>query len=138
MMRALIATLIAWAVGFWAYSIALDRIWHQAVAGDADAVMGGSAIALGVAVPLVYWPAMRFLRRCLHGYRPFVLFPLAAALISVVPTALIFLFECGPLGLAGLFSPEAGLFYIFFGVAGVVLGTAFAAFRAAPTNETIV
>ncbi len=88
LLRALLATPIAWALGLWAYSIALDRIWHQSMEGDAEAVISGSAIALAIAVPLVYWPLLNLLSRRLHGFRPFVLFPVVAALLGIIPTAL--------------------------------------------------
>ena len=43
------------------------------------------------------------------------------ALLGVAPTAMIIFFWGG--GLVGLISPEASLFYILFGVVGVILGS---------------
>ena len=127
MKRVLLAITVAWVLGLWAYSIGLAHIWGQSMDGDAGAVMAASAAALLVAVPSVYWPALNYIHRILKGYRPIVLFPIAAALLGIVPTAMIIIYWGG--GRAALVSPEANLFYILFGVVGVVVGTAYAAFR---------
>ena len=126
MIRLVILIPLAWAVGVWAYLAALDLIWGQTVGSDLDAVLFWSALAFLVAVPTAYIPTLFGLRRLLGGYRPVIVFPIATALLGVLPTALIVFVWGG--GFGSLVSPttEVVLFYILFVSAGVVLGVGFA------------
>ena len=105
MIRLVILIPLAWAVGVWAYLAALDLIWGQTVGSDLDAVLFWSALAFLVAVPTAYIPTLFGLRRLLGGYRPVIVFPIATALLGVLPTALIVFVWGG--GFGSLVLPKA-------------------------------
>ena len=84
-------------------------------------------MAFAAAVPVVYLPVMKILKRVLGGYRPVAAFPLAAAVLGVVPTGLVMYAFGGKV--ASLLSPEAVLFYWCFGMAGVAFGVGFSVSR---------
>lgn len=123
-MRILWAGVGAWLTGLGAYELLLRLLWGQSTGGDWAAVAFWSALAWALAVPLLYVPALMLLEKLLGGYRPVVLFPLAAALLGVAPTALIALRWSG--SLAGLATPEAGLFFGMFTTVGLVFGFGYA------------
>ena len=85
-----------------------------------------SLLAIAVAFAALYVPVLLGLRRLLHGVRPLWPFPVEAALLGALPTALIVFFWGGNLG--ALMSPEAGLFYLMFAAAGAVGGLGLAQF----------
>lgn len=124
MIRYVILVPLAWAVGVATYLAGLYMIWGQTVGGDLAAVMIWSLLAVTIAFPTAYVPVLSGLRRLLGGYRPLFAFPLAGALVGILPTAWI-LFTWGG-GFRALVSPEAGLFFLLFGALGLVLGVGFA------------
>ena len=124
MARYLILIPLAWLSGVGAYLSALAIIWGQSIGGDLAAVLFWSFFAFLVAFPVAYLPILIVIRRFLGGYQPVLVFPMVAALIGVVPTAIIVMRFGG--GIRGLFSPEASLFLIAFAVMGIVVGFGFA------------
>jgi hypothetical protein len=103
------------------------------MSGDWVAVAHWSLVALSVSTLVVYAPAMMVVRRVLGGYRPIIWFPLVAILLGVIPTMLIFVANGG--NVSSWASPEARLFYIFFGVFGVMFGLGFATARHEPLQK---
>jgi hypothetical protein len=83
-----------------------------------------SALALGIATPTIYLPAMWFVRIRLRGYRPVMWFLVVAAALGVIPTAMIILMWGG--GVTGLLTPEASTFYVMFVVVGCIFGLGYA------------
>jgi hypothetical protein len=124
MMRNVVTTAMAWLLGLVAYEAWLRIVWHQSMGGDWKAVVIWSALAFAVIAPILYFPAMRIVRARLGGYRPIAWFPLVAAALGVVPTAIIVLIWGG--GLRGLLSPEASIFYVMFLIVGGVFGLGYA------------
>lgn len=127
MPRLLLASPIAWLAGLGVYIAALQLLWGQSIGDDAISLLGWSVIGFLLATILVYWPALSFLRWVLGGYRPKLVFSVTAALLGIVPTALIVLLWGGRL--RDLLSPEATLFYLMFAVVGGILGFAFSLHR---------
>jgi hypothetical protein len=113
--------------GFAAYEVMLRLIWRQSMGGDWAAVAYWSLVALTFSTLLVYTPAMMVVRRILGGYRPIIWFPLVAIVLGVIPTMLIFVANGG--NVSSWTSPEARLFYVYFGVFGVIFGLGFATGR---------
>lgn len=124
MIRFIVLVPLAWAIGVSAYLGGLYGIWSQTIGGDLDAVLFWSFLAFVITVPTVYVPILFGLRRWLRGYRPMIVYPIVAMLVGIIPTTIVVSVWGG--GSRGLVSPEAGLFFIMFVVAGVVLGVGFA------------
>lgn len=122
--RIVLAAFVGWAAGFVAYEVTLRLVWHQSMGGDWAAVAYWSGVALSISTLLVYTPAMMLVRSLLGGYRPVIWFPLVAAALGVIPTILIFLAQGGNVG--SWTTPEARLFYVFFGLFGVIFGLGYA------------
>jgi hypothetical protein len=132
-----IVALVAWMIGLGAYVLALELQWQQSVSSLSwISLIGSSATAWAFAYPCVY------VRVLLHHIPPLpwiirlCLLPPAALLLGFVPVTLVWLstiffgtlFGFGLPSLADLrffTSPEAGLFYWFFGSASIVVGLAF-------------
>ena len=126
-LRVCVVFLAAWLAGLVAYVGALGLLCGQSISsGDLSAVLFSSLLAFAVAFAALYVPVLSGLRRLLHGVRPLWPFPVVAALLGVIPTALIVFFGGGNLG--ALMSPEAGLFYLMFAAAGAVGGLGLAQF----------
>jgi hypothetical protein len=126
-MRPVLITATSWLSGLMAYEAWLRSVWRQSMGGDWKAVAFWSAVAFAAVVPLLYFPAMRLVRARLRGYRPLVWFPLVAAALGVVPTALIVAIWGG--GSGSLLKPEASLFYVMFCTVGVTFGLGYAVKR---------
>lgn len=124
MLRYLIVLPLAYITGVGVYVSALWIIWGQSVGADMPAVLFWSLLAFLVAFLFVYLPILTAIRIMLGGYRPVLVFAVAASLIGVVPTAII-LFSWGG-GIRDLFSAEASLFLIMFVCVGIVIGIGFA------------
>ena len=120
-----IVCVVSWLIGVAAYSSSLCLLYGQ-TAGRADliAVLFWSFVASLFAFALIYLPVMFLPRRLLRGYKPAAVFPVAASLVFVLPTA----FSLGMLSTDGsgflraLGSPEALLFYCMFVAVGGTFG----------------
>jgi hypothetical protein len=77
-------------------------------------------LAFGIAVMLVYLPAFWWLRERLKGTRPLFVFPLAGALLSVMP--MYGLRVSGDARVADPASTEAWIIYAMFVTMGLVFG----------------
>ena len=130
-MRMIWVSAAAWLVGIVAYEAWLRVAWEQSMGSEWRAVAFWSALAFAVAVPLVYLPAMILVHQILGGYKPVIWFPLIAAVLGVVPTAIITLSWGGRL--RSLFSAEASIFYVMFSVVGAVFGFGYALRRQVAT-----
>lgn len=115
----------SWAAGVGGYLACLAVFYGQPVSsGDLTAVLFWSLLMFGLSFFALYLPALFGVRRRLGGVRPWWPFPLVAVLLGIVPVALIVLFNGG--GIRALASAEAYLFYVLFGVTGIVVGAGFA------------
>ena len=116
--------LAGWLAGLLAYLAALAILYRQGISGgDLRSVALTSLVGFGLCYWLLYLPVLRAVRRSLpHPQRAWV-FPLVAMLLGILPTALVARFWGG--SLRALRTPEAGLFYVLFGVVGLVIGLGF-------------
>lgn len=112
--------------GAGAYLLTLWIVWRQSVSSDLKAILiwGGLAYVL-VALPLylVFFTCIQLVRKYVFhagGRAPGWAFPLAGALLGVAPTYAILRSFSG--GWRDLFTPEAALFFSFFGVSGICFG----------------
>jgi len=123
-MKTLLLFVISWLIGLCAYVGSCALFYRQTI-GSADLFSAAlySFIAFAIAFCVVYLPSLLALRRLLNGTRPVWPFPLVAALLGVLPTALV-LFGWGGT-LRSLVSHEASLFYAMFGAVGLVVGIGF-------------
>jgi hypothetical protein len=113
----------AWLAGLLAYLAALAVLYGERISpGDLRAVVFYSIIAFAMCYWLVYLPVLRVLQRLLPGRSDWP-FPLVAILLGTVPTTLIAFFLGG--SLRALLTPEAILFFVLFGVVGLVIGVGF-------------
>jgi hypothetical protein len=130
----------AWAAGLLAYILALEVVWHQSIAyGDLVGVVQLSLIAWAIAYGLVYLPLLLRLSRSISEPHRFWLLPVAALALSMVAVALVWLglgvlaallgFGWSSLSPTFFASPEASLFYWFFGVSSMVVGLGLACIR---------
>lgn len=90
-------------------------------------------LAFGIAVMLVYLPAFWWLRERLKGTRPLLVFPLAGALLSMVP--IYGLKVSGDARLADGTSPEARIIYAMFVTTGFVFGLFYPGLWSEKENE---
>jgi uncharacterized membrane protein YbhN (UPF0104 family) len=86
-----LVAVIAWAVGVATYFAALLLAYGERLSwnGDTKAVLFWSALTFSVVFFVLYVPVLRRIRRMLHGVKPVWPFPLAAAALGAIPTALI-------------------------------------------------
>ena len=115
--------LASWIAGVVAYFGALYFVYGEAPAalsGDAAAVLFWSLLLFALTYVGLYLPLLRVVHRRLGGVRPSWPFPVVAAGLGVVPTALIVFFNGGDT--PALFSAEAALFYLMFAAIGFVVG----------------
>ena len=114
----------AWLAGLLAYLSALAILYRQGISGtDLRSVAVSSLVVFGLCYWLLYLPVLRTLRRWLPHRHWVSVFPLVAMLVGILPTALVARFWGG--SLRALLTPEAGLFYVLFGVVGLVIGLGF-------------
>jgi hypothetical protein len=114
----------AWLAGLVAYLGALTILYRQWISGaDLRSVAVSSLVAFGLCYWLLYLPVLRALRRWLPHPQWAPVFPVVAMLVGILPTGLVARFWGG--SLTALLTPEAGLFYILFGVVGLVIGFGF-------------
>jgi hypothetical protein len=122
--RLVLLGVAAWFAGLLSYVGALAIFYHQSLSpGDFPSVAVSSLIAFAICYYACYLPVLRGLRNLLHGTRPAWVFPVVAALVGLLPTALIARFWSG--SFQAILSPEAGLFYVLFATVGLVLGLGF-------------
>jgi hypothetical protein len=129
----IILGLIAWPCGVAAYTTALALIWHEGPA--MDKVMGlvvSSFPEFAAAYAFIYLPALLWLRRRIPSRHQLWALPIASLPLAVLAAALVWLSVGIPVALFGLrlstalaprffISPEASLYYWFYGVAGIVM-----------------
>ncbi len=125
---------VAWMAGLAAYAGALALLHGEWISGgDLQAAALSSFVAFGLCYWTLFLPVLRAVRRRLPPSPPDWVFPLIASLLGIVPTALVARFQGG--SLRALLTPETGLFYILFAVAGVVTGLGFARLEAGGTAQ---
>lgn len=125
-MKTVILFTVSWLIGLCAYAGSCALFYRQTISlasADFRSVVLYSFIAFAVAFCVVYLPSLLALRRLLHGVRPVWPFPVVAALLGVLPTALVLFYWGGTL--RSLLSPEASLFYSMFGAVGIIVGIGF-------------
>jgi hypothetical protein len=125
-MKTVFLFIASWLIGLCAYVGSCALFYRQTISlssADFRSAALYSFIAFAVAFCVVYLPSLLALRRLLHGVRPVWPFPLVAALLGVLPTALILFYWGGTL--RSLLSPEASLFYAMFGAVGLIVGIGF-------------
>lgn len=106
--------------GMVAYRIALSRLLHRPFRYSEWSLYGPLYIVFGITVILVYLPFFGWLRGRLNGTRPLLVFPLAGALLSIVPISGLRM--SGDARLADALSPEARVIYSMFVTTGFVFG----------------
>jgi hypothetical protein len=111
----------------------LRLAWGQSLGSDWTALLLGTALGLTVLVPVLYWPALHVLRRLLGGYRPLMLFPLAATLLGLPLVLSIVRLRSG--GFAALASPETTFLLVLFSGLGSGFGLGYAWGRATPRGS---
>jgi hypothetical protein len=145
-----IVALIAWIVGLGAYILALQLAWQQSMSFlSLISLVASSAVVWGLAYPCLYRPILlrlaptvpRLARFCVL---PLVALPLGFATVvlewlSIIFRAALFGYGWPPLSSLGFFaSPEASLFYWFFGASSIVVGLAFASQQSPkPSNHAM-
>ena len=119
-MRLLVLFIASWALGVVAYG-AVGSLWdgHLMGSGDFSAAALYSAIMFVITVPVTYLPAMWWGRRVTLRSAALVM-ALATIVQSIGATALVFA-GFGGFHWKYMWKPEALLFYMIFGTAGVVL-----------------
>jgi hypothetical protein len=117
-----VASLVSWVAALAMFVGVLKFGYHDG-SNDFGALTLWSSIALALAVPLAYLPALEILRRAIGGTTPAVAFPIVGALLGIVPTTIICWFFSG--GFAGLLSQTAFWFDVLFGVFGFIFGGCF-------------
>lgn len=117
---------VAYLAGTGAYLAVLALIWGESIGRELEAVLfwGGlgylvAALPLTLILLIGVALARKFVFRS-RGRIPAWLLPLAGAVLGLAPTYLIVRIWGG--GLSGLLTPEAALFYSFFGVSGLCFG----------------
>ena len=125
LVKSLVVAAVAWLAGVATYFAALLLVYgeHPSWNGDTRAALFWSALAFGALYFALYVPTLHGLRRVLRGFTPAWPFPVTAAALGVVPTALIAFMNGGDV--RSLASHEALLFYLMFAAIGVVAGIGF-------------
>ena len=121
----LVIVVVAWVAGLVAYLAAGGLLYGQRISpGDLHAASLFSAAAVVLSC-VVYLPALSLLRRLLRDTE--CSWPFAAVAASLAPRPVMLVFSAvGSPSWRAMRSPEAMLFYVFFGVFGLVLGTGYA------------
>jgi len=132
-LRILRASVVAGASGIAAAELYLRIGWGQSLGPDWLSVLLGAAVGLAVLVPLGYWPALGALRALVGGYRPLLLFPAAAALLGLLPLALIVRLRSG--GFGALAAPETTFLLVLFSALGAGFGLGYAWDHEAPRGS---
>lgn len=118
--------IVAYLAGAGAYLAVLALIWGQSVGRELKAVLFWGGLAYVVAalpLYLIVFTGLALVRKLFLQSRtpvPRWLFPLLGMALGLVPTCLILRLWGG--GLSHLFTPEAALFYSFFGASGLCFG----------------
>lgn len=126
-MKILLLFIASWVIGLCAYVGSSALFYRQTIwFTSADFRWAALSSFLGFAVTfcVVYLPALLALRRLLRGVRPVWPFPVVAALLGALPTALVLFYWGGTC--RSILRPEALLFYALFGAAGIIVGIGFA------------
>ncbi|UFJ40717.1 hypothetical protein LOK74_22430 [Brevibacillus humidisoli] len=113
----LIIAVFSFLLGFLAYLGTLWLVWNQTISqGDLVAVVLWGSVAYAVLAVPIYLIVIAVLRRLWQD--PSMMAYLAGCVfVGIVPTAFIMWAWEG--GLRSLVSPEAQLFYAFFGISGI-------------------
>lgn len=123
-MRLFVLFIASWALGALAYGV-IGSLWSGRLMGSGDfsAAALYSGIMFAVTAPAVYLPAMWWGRRTTPRSATLVMTS-ATIVQSIGATALVFA-GFGGFRWSYVWKPEAVLFYIIFGTAGIVLGTVY-------------
>lgn len=126
--RLIAISILSWFVGLAVYLTLLCFYFDQPIGrGDLIAVTIWSLIAALIVFPTVHFPIMLLVRKVLGGYKPAVLFAVAASLVFFLPAIFIFwMFSTSSSNfILSITSSEAYLFYSMFMVAGISFGFSF-------------
>jgi hypothetical protein len=124
-MRLFVLFTVSWAIGvatYWVVGSILDA--HMMGSGDLSAAALYSGVMFAITAPVIYLPAMMWVRRRATRRSALVVMTIMTLLHTVVATALV-IAAFGGFRLSALLKPEAVLFYVIFGTAGVVLGVVY-------------
>ena len=135
---------VSWAVGLLAYLLVLRVAWDQSISfGDLLGVVQLSGVAWALTYAFLYIPVLSRFRRRVPSTLRFCVLPIVALPLGLVSVVLVWLCFGIPLALFGygwsslstsfFTSPEASLFYWFFGAASVVVGIGLACIRSPST-----
>jgi len=101
------------------------------VGRDWTALSLSSLVAAFITAAVIYTPAMLAVRKAVGGYKPRFCFLLAAAVLGIIPTALVLLVWSGNISLRDLISSESRIFLVMFTVFGIVFGLGYTHGRSA-------
>ena len=124
---------ISLSAGMAVYRFGLLWILHRPFRFREWSTYGPFYLAFAIAVILVYLPAFWWLRKRLKGTRPLFVFPLAGALLSVMP--IYGLKVSGDASLADSTSLEARVIYAMFVTSGFVFGLFYPGLCSEKENE---
>lgn len=135
-----IVAVVAWLIGLGSYVLALNIAWEQSMSSlSLLGVVGETAVVWAFAYPCLYLPVLVRVGTPLPVPLRFCVLPLVALLLGFATVVLLWLsmavhtllfgYGWSSFSLRFFTSPEAGLFYWFFGAASVVVGLAFASAR---------
>jgi hypothetical protein len=126
--RLLAISILSWLLGLAVYLTLLNFYFDQPI-GKADliAVTTWSLVAALIVFPAVHLPIMLLVRKVLGGYKPAIVFAVAASLVFLIPAIFIFWMFSTSFSnfILSLASSEAFLFYSMFIAAGVSFGFGF-------------
>ena len=106
--------------GMAVYRVGLSWVFHRPFHFREWSIYRPFYLAFGITVVLVYLPVFWWLRERLKATHPLLVFPLAGALLSIMP--IYGLRVSGEARLADATSPEALLIYAMFVTTGFVFG----------------
>jgi hypothetical protein len=129
----LVVLVISLSPGMLVYRAGLWWLLHRPLRSWEWAMYGPFYLAFGIAVMLVYLPVFWWLRQRLRGTRPLFVFPLAGALLSVMP--IYGLRVSGDARLADETSLEALMIYALFVTTGFVFGVFYPGLCSEKENE---
>ncbi|MED0681430.1 hypothetical protein [Aneurinibacillus thermoaerophilus] len=122
-MKLAIISIISFFVGILTYYVMLSIIWNQPIHDLIPVLLWGGGSYIIIVFPL-YLLTFSLIQK---KFQPAIsqtvwIYPLAAALLCIIPTSLIFWMFGNVWSFKSMFSSEAILFDSFFAVSGIVFG----------------
>lgn len=109
--------MLSYVVGISTYLFSLENIYGQSIGSDLSFVIVFSLLAYILICCPLYYTVIALIDKWFDTFKS-ILYPIGCMLIFFIPTFVIFLFWGG----TSPFSPEAGLFYLFYVATGLVFG----------------